>query len=95
MDMQIWWTMKLKKIVAVLSKMQLGMIRNKGSYDGKCQFRESTGKRDIGTLVHFLKELTFTNVHHVSEIRKNLVFTNFLCKRGVKAVLEYEKFVKE
>ena len=33
------------------------------------------------------------NVLFVPEIRKNLVSTNLLCKKGIKVVLEYDKIV--
>ena len=39
------------------------------------------------------KKLILQNVLHVPEIRKNLVFANLLCKKGLKAILESNKIV--
>lgn len=39
------------------------------------------------------KKVTLINVLHVPEIRKNLVFANMICKRGIKAVLESDKLI--
>ncbi|XP_030945253.1 uncharacterized protein LOC115969778 [Quercus lobata] len=39
------------------------------------------------------KMLILTNVFHVPDIKKNLVFANLLCKSGVKAVLESDKLI--
>jgi hypothetical protein len=50
----------------------------------------------IGTIeLHFIsgKKLILVNVLHVSEIRKNLVFANLLCKNGVKAVIESDNLI--
>ncbi|XP_022717833.1 uncharacterized protein LOC111276355 [Durio zibethinus] len=39
------------------------------------------------------QKLTLLNVFHVPEIRKNLVSTNLLCKKGVKIVRESDKVI--
>ena len=39
------------------------------------------------------KMLILTNVFHVLDIKKNLVFASFLCKNGVKVVLESNKLI--
>jgi hypothetical protein len=36
------------------------------------------------------KKLILTNVFYVPTVRKNLVSTNLLCKKGLKAVIEAE-----
>ncbi|KAL0318279.1 UNVERIFIED_CONTAM: hypothetical protein Sangu_1984100 [Sesamum angustifolium] len=43
--------------------------------------------------VHFTsgKKLLLTNVLHIPEIRKNLVLTALLCKKGLKAIIESDK----
>ena len=39
------------------------------------------------------KTMTLTNVFHVPDIKKNLVYANLLCKSGIKVVLEADKFI--
>ena len=39
------------------------------------------------------QKLTLVNVHHVPNVKRNLVSANLLCKRGFKIVLESDKFV--
>ncbi|KAJ4977379.1 hypothetical protein NE237_002485 [Protea cynaroides] len=39
------------------------------------------------------KKLMLVNVLFILEIRKNLVSTNLLCKKGIKAVLEFDKII--
>ena len=39
------------------------------------------------------KMLILTNVFHVPDIKKNIVSANFLCKSGVKAILESGKLI--
>ena len=39
------------------------------------------------------QKLTLVNVHHVPDVKRNLVSANLLCKRGFKIVLESDKFV--
>jgi hypothetical protein len=39
------------------------------------------------------KKLILTNVFHVPEIKKNLVFANLLCKKGIKAVIKSAKLI--
>ena len=39
------------------------------------------------------QKLTLVNVHHVLDVKRNLVSANLLCKRGFKIVLESDKFV--
>ena len=36
------------------------------------------------------KKLILINVFYVLEIRKNLVSANLLCKKGVKAIVEFD-----
>ncbi len=36
------------------------------------------------------KKLILINVFYVPEIRKNLVSVNLLCKKGVKAIVEFD-----
>ena len=39
------------------------------------------------------KKLILINVLYVPEIRKNLVFANLLCKKGVKVVMEFDNLI--
>lgn len=39
------------------------------------------------------KKLLLTNVFHIPEIRKNLVSASILCKKGLKAVVEFDKLI--
>ena len=39
------------------------------------------------------KKLILMNVFHVHDVKKNLIFTSLLCKKGLKAVLEAGKFI--
>ena len=51
------------------------------------------GKGTIEIFFTSGKKLTLINVLHVPKIRKNLVSTNLLCKKGIKAVLESDKLI--
>ena len=37
------------------------------------------------------RKLVLLNVFHIPDVRKNLVSTSLLCKKGLKAILEAEK----
>lgn len=39
------------------------------------------------------KKVLLINMLHVPNICKNLVFANLLCKRGIKAVIEFDKII--
>ena len=41
----------------------------------------------------FGKMLILTNVFHVPNIKKNIVYANLSCKSGVKAILELDKLI--
>ena len=51
------------------------------------------GNGTVNVKMSFGKKLILTNVFHVLDIKKNLVFANLLCKSGVKAVLELDKLI--
>ena len=51
------------------------------------------GKGIVEVKMSSSKKLVLTNVFHVSNIKKNLVFANFLCKSGVKVVIESDKLI--
>ena len=51
------------------------------------------GKDTVEVKMSSSKMLILTNVFHVPDIKKNLVFANLLCKSGVKAVLESDKLI--
>ena len=51
------------------------------------------GKGIVDVKMSFGKMLILTNVYHVSDIKKNLVSANLLCKSGVKAVRESNKLI--
>jgi hypothetical protein len=39
------------------------------------------------------KKLISTNVLHVSKIKNNIISANLLCKRGIKAIIEFNKLI--
>jgi aspartate carbamoyltransferase regulatory subunit len=51
------------------------------------------GKGTVELQFTFGKKLILVNVLHVSKIRKNLVSTNLLCKKGVKDVIESDNLI--
>ena len=51
------------------------------------------GNGTIEVKMSFGKMIMLTNVFHVSNIKKNLVCANLLCKSGVKAILESDKLI--
>ena len=51
------------------------------------------GKGIVEVKMSSSKKLVLTNVFHVPNIKKNLVFANFLCKSGVKVVIESDKLI--
>ena len=46
-----------------------------------------------GTMFTSRKKLILMNVFHVPDIKKNLISTNLLCKKGLKAIIEAEKVI--
>ena len=57
---------------------------NKGKVLGKCT---------VEVKMSLDKMLILSNVFHVPNIKKNLVYANLLCKSGVKFVLELDKLI--
>ena len=51
------------------------------------------GKGTVDVKMSFGKMLTLTNVFHVPNIKKNHVSANWLCKSGVKVVLESNELI--
>ena len=51
------------------------------------------GKGTVEVKMSFGKILILTNVFHVPNIKKNLVYSNLSCKSGVKAILELDKLI--
>ena len=51
------------------------------------------GKGIVEVKMSSSKKLVLTNVFHVPNIKKNLVSANFLCKSGVKVVIESDKLI--
>ena len=51
------------------------------------------GKGTVELYFTFGRKLILTNVYHVPDVRKILVFANSLCKNGLKAVLKVENII--
>ena len=51
------------------------------------------GKGTVEVKMSFNKMLILTNVFHVPDIKKNLMFANLLCKSSVKVELESNKLI--
>ena len=51
------------------------------------------GKDTVEVKMTSDKMLILTNVFHVPNIKKNIVYANLSCKSGVKAILELDKLI--
>ncbi|KAG8473268.1 hypothetical protein CXB51_035191 [Gossypium anomalum] len=67
------------------------LVANREVLMGNYQSVKVLGQGTVELNFTFGKKLALTNVLHVSDMKKNLLFVSILCNKGFKIILEFDK----